>query len=65
MTEGVHLISAIYKNPSILPLESHPQAAYFLLNLEVFTRAWDLWLGYGLEDLGYDVRTTLIYLDFD
>lgn len=58
MTKGAHLISAIYKNVHIIPLESHPQAIYFLLNFEVFTRAWDLWLGYGLESLGYDVRTT-------
>lgn len=56
MIKGTQLISAIYRKPHILPLESHPQAVFFLLNFEVFSRSWDMWLAYGLEDLGYDVR---------
>lgn len=45
----------------MLPLESHPQSVYFLLNLDCFTRAWDIWLGYALEYAQYDVSSLSAY----
>ncbi|KAJ7649390.1 hypothetical protein DFH06DRAFT_1135010 [Mycena polygramma] len=54
IADGQDLINALLKHETLVPRASYPQAVYFALSLDNFTRTWNLFMGAGLYSFGYD-----------
>jgi len=59
---GHHLFNIIKGNPDLIPRKASPSTVFFLLSLQSFELAVRQWLGYTLDDKGFDVR--IHYISF-
>jgi len=56
MKTGKDLVDALCQHGSLLPRLACPESIFFLLNEDNFMRAWNYWLGPGLQRCGKKVK---------